>query len=177
MKISPSYLVAFAILSTSCVHAQDLPIRKSGFWEMVVPSAPGNPPLIVKQCVDSDMEKRLGYDWMHPNHSGLSCDRPTITNSAGEITSKSTCKKENATIKRTTTITGYMDESYKIVTNSIEEPASSRQTGNSTTTITATFRGQCPADMLPGDLTSEIRGVKGQALPKMNAYSTLQRSN
>jgi hypothetical protein len=168
------FLTLVAVTALSGAHAQDFPVRKSGLWETVMQGDSGAPPVTAKQCVDSDLEKKLGIDWSQSSQAmGFSCDKPSVTKSAGMIVSKNTCKTGTATIKSTSTITGDMEKAYKMVVNSSMDPAPMPQMKNSTTTITATLKGACPAGMAPGDMTTEIAGMKGQAMPKVNMYKLM----
>jgi hypothetical protein len=170
MKLSLS-LVVFTFLTMSGAQANELPIRKSGLWEMVNRGANNAPALTSKQCVDSQMERSVGYDWLNP--PGMTCERSPIERSADNISFRSTCKSPSAVTKSLITITGgYMEESYKVVVNSTTEPAPAPQMKNSTTTVNATFKGECPPGMVPGDLTTAIPGMKGQSTPKMNVYQS-----
>jgi hypothetical protein len=173
MKFNLS-LCLFTLIALSTAHAQDFPVRKSGLWETVIQGGSGSPPITSKQCVDSDLEKKLGYDWSQSSQAmGFTCEKPSISKAAAVVTSKTTCKTKDTTIKSTTTISGDMNSAYKMVVNSSMEPAPMPQMKNSTTTMTATYKGTCPADMAPGDATTELAGMKGQALPKMNMYKML----
>jgi uncharacterized protein DUF3617 len=147
-------LTAFAMLGPTIdgmAHAQDLPPRKPGLWQidMTIPAAPG--PQQMKMCIDNGTDTEL-YK-MGMNAARAMCDKPSINRNGNTVTIDSACKmgETRTTTHAVTKFTG--DTAYRTEADTRIDPPTTAGGGESKVTQDGKWIGPCPAGMTPGDVT------------------------
>jgi hypothetical protein len=167
-------LTLILIASAVAVHAAAqpaMPARKAGLWKQTVASSKGGqaqPPLVSTICMNAAVDKAMSVFGQNAGQS--TCSSNTVTRTPAGYRFASVCKFAGAgTISSQGTASGDFNTNYKVVMNSVTTGAAmAAMNGASSTTITATYAGACPAGSKPGDMTMP-GGIKVNMLSAMGA--------
>ena len=143
-------LVVFAGAASWPAHADDLPQRKAGLWQVDMANPGGQmPPQQMKMCIDANTDAEM-YK-MGMNAAQGMCSKPDIHRSGDTMTTNSQCKMDQTqiTTQSVTKFTG--DSAYHTDINSKFDPPMMGR-NDSVMTQDAKWVGACPADLIPGDV-------------------------
>lgn len=147
--------LVFAVISvTSLVSsavAESFPTRKAGLWEATVSINGGGAPQVSKQCVDASTEESLRGLVGQGGPKGL-CAVNTVEKVSGGYKLHTECSIAGSSMITDGSFTGDFEREYKGTLVSVMKPAMVG-TGRTETTIHAVYKGECPSDMKPGDIS------------------------
>ena len=159
--------IALAVLCATQVLAIDLPMRKSGLWEMKVTrdASGGRPPETVQMCIDQktdDLAQQMGA-----NVAKDACSKRDIRREGSKVVADSVCKIGETTATSHSVFTGGFETAYRgEIRTRYSPPLADRK--DSLTIIEARWSGPCKADQKPGDMIMpngmkiNIKQISGQ---------------
>lgn len=151
MRIYWLTITAVALLPT-LTHADDLPKRKPGLWEIVGTSDHREgAPQTTRMCTDDktqDLLSRLS-DQVGKNK----CSKRDVQNQGTQVVTDSVCTIAQSQVTSHTVMTFDSTTSFTIQMHSHFEPALFGKT-ESNSTQSGKWVGACPADMKPGEMVS-----------------------
>lgn len=157
--------VVFAVISASSfvslAVADSLPTRKAGLWETTLSVNGGGAPQVSKQCVDASTEESLRGLVGQGGPKGL-CAVNTVEKISGGYKLHTECSIAGSSMVTDGSFMGDFEREYKGSLVSVMKPAMVG-TGRTETTIHAVYKGECPSDMKPGDIS-----VNGGAVVNAN---------
>jgi hypothetical protein len=143
------------------------PARKAGLWEHAVNTMGVTQTSTL--CLDADTDKNVEL-WGKAVDSESGCTKNSFTPTAGGYAFESVCPDgQGGTVTSKGTITGDFASAYKMdatVTTAGSSMPQANQTMNMS--MSATWKGPCPADMKPGDVKVAIAGLPGGAQLNVN---------
>jgi hypothetical protein len=138
-----------ASLPAGFAHAEDIPIRKPGLWEMkMVRANSPTPETAMQQCTDESTDKEMST--AATPLANLVCSKRDTQKTATGFVSDSVCGFGNATIATHSEISGDFNSAYTINSTSHSERGPIK--GDHVTTIEAKWLGACKPDQKPGDI-------------------------
>jgi hypothetical protein len=150
-------------------HADELPARKAGLWEMKM-TLPTGQEQTTRQCTDPSTEKAMQN--MALAGGIMTCSKLDIRKTAGGYTVDAVCSMSSPMAMTTTSHTEY--------TGDFSSAYTMKQTGrvemdkmppqNTNTTIQAKWQGACPSGWKPGD--TELPGGRRMNLLTAAANAT-----
>lgn len=146
-----------ALTSLACIaHADDLPKRKSGLWEITTQMQRMPTPSVIQNCVDQNTDNIMRqHASENPN-----CSVMDIKRQGGTVTIHSVCKiKDNPPTTATTdaVITGSFDSGYKSNMDFSYNPPLHGMS-KSHMSQEAKWLGACKPDQKPGDVIMSGKG-------------------
>lgn len=150
------FVVLVMAVGASSAAALDLPIRKSGLWELKMElSGSGVPAQVMKQCVDPEADRLMNLNFGGSNEQY--CSKNDVSRNGNTITVDSVCKFGEATTTSHAVVTGSFDSAYTVQVTSKREggpPLPGVKPGAETRmTIAAKWLGPCEKGQRPGDVT------------------------
>jgi hypothetical protein len=147
-------LLAAVALAAGVAHAQDMPARKPGLWEITMQTT-NAPSQTVKHCIDEKTDRQM-------QQLGKSMDRNACTKDLwrkdGErYLGESECKFGASVATSRSTFAGDFGRSYRGEVDTRFEPPLSG-VSQSKVTIVARWAGACPAGWKPGDMETPGMG-------------------
>jgi hypothetical protein len=141
-----------ALLPAGPAAADELPIRKSGLWEMkVVRVGTSTPDMTMQQCTDAATDREMSTA-ISPL-SKEACAKKDIVKTATGYVSDSVCSVAGASITSHGEIVGDFNSAYTLKTTSHSEGAPiPAMNGDHATTVEAKWLGACKPDQKPGDI-------------------------
>jgi hypothetical protein len=131
--------------------AVDLPVRKSGLWEMkVLHTGSPAPEMTMQQCTDETTDKDMSTAFS-PMAKDI-CSKQDIQKTATGYVTDSVCGIAGMSIKSHAEIIGDFNSAYTVKSTSHSEGGPAGVARDSTTTIEAKWLGACKADQKPGDI-------------------------
>ena len=131
--------------------AVDLPVRKTGLWEMkVLHTGSPAPEMTMQQCTDETTDKDMATSFS-PMAKDI-CSKQDIQKTATGYVTDSVCGVAGMSIKSHAEITGDFNSAYTVKSTSHSEGGPAGMARDSTTTIEAKWLGACKADQKPGDI-------------------------
>lgn len=151
MRILPYALALTSFALIGAVHADDMPTRKPGLWEMVMQqeNAKALPSHTVRQCIDEATDAETRDFGM--NAAKGACSEQDLQVSGDVMTINAVCKfgTSTQTTRATTTFSG--DTAYHTdIVAQFDPPMMGKSEMHST--MDAKWVGPCPSDMRPGDM-------------------------
>ena len=155
-------------------HAEDLPQRKPGLWEMkIARNGSGLPELTMQHCTDATSDKDMN-NVVSPMAKQI-CSKQDLQKTATGYVSDSVCSMGGGTMTAHAEITGDFNSAYTVVSTSHTDvgPTNLRDL---TTRIEAKWLGECKASQKAGDIVmpggfklnvKDAEKLKG-LLPKAN---------
>ena len=137
------------------------PHRKPGLWEQTLVGDRVPQPIVTKWCFDAASDRQipvLGRRQRKPGGGGgggpaAACSKMSLTKSGDTYTSDSQCSFGGATITNHSVTTGDYDSKYTTTTSIDAEGASDpARNGKHIITITWVYKGDCPAELAPGQV-------------------------
>jgi hypothetical protein len=173
MRARLTLVLIASLFAGQAVAQPAMPSRKPGLWKQSIATSRGGqaqPPLVTTICLDAKVDKALSVFGHNAGQS--SCSSNSVTRTPAGYRFASVCKFAGAgTISSQGTASGDFNTNYKVVMNSVTTGASmAAMNGATTTTITATWAGACPAGTRPGDMTMP-GGIKVNMLSAMAGAS------
>jgi len=148
-RILTSLLVASCVSSTA--FADNYPPRKPGLWDMSVTTDGMKGLSSVKQCIDKETDAKLQQAAM-AGQAGESCTKNEVTPTKGGYKMLSICKVAGSTITSEGFLKGSFDSGYSGDILVKYEPPLFGQ-GQHKVAVSATWLGECPSNMKPGDMS------------------------
>ncbi|WP_024507627.1 DUF3617 family protein [Bradyrhizobium sp. ARR65] len=140
---------ALALL-LSVAHAEDLPLRKPGLWEMkLVRNGSGLPELTMQHCTDAATDKDMN-NTVSPMAKQI-CSKQDVQKTANGYVADSVCSVGGGTLTSHSEITGGFDSAYTIVTTSHSDKGVANLR-DLTTRIEGKWLGECKPGQKPGDI-------------------------
>ena len=139
-------LGAFGVVA----HAEDLPQRKPGLWEMkIARNGSGLPDLTMQHCTDATTDKDMN-NVVSPMAKQI-CSKQDLQKTATGYVADSVCAVGGGTMKAHAEISGDFNSGYTMVTTSHTDvgPTNLRDL---TTKIEAKWLGECKPGQKPGDI-------------------------
>jgi hypothetical protein len=137
--------MAFTLIAPAVAHADELPRRKPGLWEVKTSFGDSGRSLTVQQCVDAATDQMLQSS-AGPFSAQL-CERREVRTSEGSTTIDSRCTVGGTAATAHAAITGSFDSAYTMTVSS--------EGGGlppSKLTIEGKWLGACAAGQEPGDV-------------------------
>lgn len=150
------FVVLVIAASASLAAALDLPIRKSGLWELKMEFAAGGgaPAQVMKQCVDPESDRLMNLNFGGSNEQY--CSKNDVSRNGSTMTVDSICKFGEATTTSRAVVTGSFDSAYTVQVTSKRvggPPLPGVKPGTETRmTISAKWLGPCEKGQRPGDV-------------------------
>jgi hypothetical protein len=129
--------------------ADELPVRKSGLWEMkVVKTGSSLPDMTMQHCTDEATDKDMSN--MVSPMAKQSCSKQDVRKTATGYVGDSVCNLAGVSMTSHSEITGDFSSAYTVKTTAHMERAGKPL--DTVTTIEAKWLGACKADQKPGDI-------------------------
>ncbi len=156
MLLRVSLVLVAGLFAVQAAAQPALPSRKPGLWKQTISSAKGGapqPPIVSTLCMDASVDKAMSVFGASAGQS--SCTSNTVQRTPTGYKFASVCKFAGAgTISSQGVASGDFNSNYKVTMNSVTTGAAmAAMNGATSTTITATWAGACPAGTKPGDMT------------------------
>ena len=132
------------------VQAAELPLRKTGLWEMkLVRVGSALPEMTMQHCTDETTDKDMN-NMVSPMAKQI-CSKQDVQKTATGYVSDSVCSFASASLTSHSEIVGDFSSAYSVTTTSHSDkgPANLR---DSTTKIEAKWLGDCKPGQKPGDI-------------------------
>jgi hypothetical protein len=150
-----TYALVFGVISISSLVspavADSFPTRRAGLWEATISLNGGGAPQVSKQCVDASTEESLRGLVGQGGPKGM-CAVNTVEKVADGYKMHTECSIAGSSMVTDGSFTGDFEREYRGSLVSVMEPAMVG-TGRTETTIHAVYKGDCPSDMKPGDIS------------------------
>jgi hypothetical protein len=144
-----SVILFAALLSSLAAHADDLPPRKAGLWEMKDRLAdPTIPELTTQQCIGAASEKKSSSA---PADQEV-CSSYDIRKTAAGYVVDAVCRSGNLTTSWHSEIQGDLNSHYVATSTTRSQRGTSAPPVELTTITDAKWLGDCKPDQQPGDL-------------------------
>ncbi len=138
-----------ALLSSLPVHADELPPRKSGLWEMKDRLAdPTIPEVTTQQCIGDTVERKSSP----ASAEQEVCSGYDIRKTATGYVIDAVCSSGNLTTSWHSEVTGDLNAHYVATSTTRSQRGPSAPLVELTTTTEAKWLGDCKPDQQPGDL-------------------------
>jgi len=145
--------LAALALATGLVHAQEMPARRPGLWEITMQSADA-PSHTVRQCVDAATDRRMQESAR--SAQGSACTSDSWRRDGERFVGESVCRVGGSVATSRSVFAGDFAAAYRgEVETRFEPPVDG--VARSTVKITGRWTGPCPPGWAPGDM--EIPGV------------------
>ena len=132
-------------------HADDLPIRKAGLWEMKMSLAGGQlPAMTMQQCTDEASDKDMATTF-GPMQKDMCPKNETKKTSDGYVID-AVCTTSGISMTSHSEITGDFNSGYTMKVTSKAEGSPKSVPRDTSMTIEAKWLGACKADQKPGDI-------------------------
>jgi len=171
MRVRLSLILITSAFAVQASAQPAMPSRKPGLWKQTLASSQGGkvqPPMVSTICINATVDKAISVFGQNAGQSA--CSSNTVSRTPTGYKFASVCKFPGAgTISSQGAASGDFNNNYKVVMTSVTTGAPmAALNGASSTTITATWAGACPAGTKPGDMTMP-GGVKVNMLSAMGA--------
>jgi hypothetical protein len=138
-----------ALLPVGYAHAEDIPVRKPGLWEMkMVRTNSQMPEMTMQQCTDETTDKEMSTA-ATPLANQVCSKRDTQKVATGFVTD-SVCGFGTTQLTTHSEIAGDFNSAYTIKSTSHSDRGGVQ--GDHVTTIEAKWLGACKPDQKPGDM-------------------------
>ncbi len=131
--------------------AVELPLRKSGLWEMkLVRTGSALPEMTMQHCTDETTDKDMATA-----SSPLSkeiCSKRDVQQTATGYVTNSVCGVAGVSVTSHSEVTGDFNSAYTVKTTAHSEHGPGRLPRDATTTIEAKWLGACKPGQKPGDI-------------------------
>lgn len=156
-RVSILSLCAAVLLTSGPVaradEAGELPLRKSGRWEMktVMDEGFGPREQVLTMCIDADMERNTAKA-SKANHA-QNCTKYEVTRSGDATTVDALCNYEGRKVESVTEMRGDFETTFKVTINSTTSGSEYGQSVSVKRTITqdGTYLGESCGDLRAGE--------------------------
>ena len=146
-----SAISLLALLPAADAAAIELPVRKTGLWEMkVVRAGSPVPDMTMQHCTDETTDKEMSTSFSPVGKE--MCSRQDIQKTPTGYVSDSVCGVAGMTITSHAEITGDFNSAYTVKSTSHADRGQASTPRDSSTTIEAKWLGACKADQKAGDI-------------------------
>jgi hypothetical protein len=135
-----------ASLPLSAAHAEEMPLRKAGLWEMKIVMT--GSPMTMQHCTDETTDKDMSN--MASPMAKQVCSKQDFQKTATGYIGDSVCSVGGVSITSHSEITGDFNSAYTVKTTGHIERAG--KPVDTVTTIEAKWLGACKPDQKPGDI-------------------------
>jgi hypothetical protein len=143
-----AFISIFVLICTTPIHADELPSRRPGLWEVRTRIDNRNvPTVVIQQCIDAATDQMMQS--IAGPYSQDICAKRTVQRSADSITIDSTCTFAGKSAAAHAVATGSFDSAYTMTVTSGSEAEPGK---TMTMRIEAKWLGPCTADQKPGDM-------------------------
>jgi hypothetical protein len=140
-----------ALLPAYSAHADELPIRKAGLWEMkVMRTGSPRPDMTMQHCTDETTDREMSTAFA-PMSKEI-CSKKDVQKTATGYVSDSVCGVAGVSISSHSEIVGDFNSAYTVKTKSHSEGGPAATKGDHETMIEAKWLGACKPDQKPGDI-------------------------
>jgi hypothetical protein len=140
-------------------RAEDLPIRKSGLWELkMVRAGSPLPSLTMQHCTDETTDKDMN-NLVSPMAKQI-CAKQDIQKTATGYVGDSVCSIGGVSVSSHSEVSGDFNSAYTVTTTSHGELGSNGAPHDAVTRIEAKWLGACKPDQKPGDIVMPGGGFK-----------------
>lgn len=146
--VAAAAAAASVLLALGSAHAQEMPTRKPGLWEMSMQTT-NAPSQTVRQCIDAKTDQQ-----MMRAGQGLSaqqCTRNVFRRDGERYVGESECRVGRSVATTRAVFAGDFDRSYRGEIDARYAPPLGG-VSQSKVTIVARWIGACPAGWKPGDM-------------------------
>lgn len=148
-------LAAPLFVLAPAAHAEDIPARKPGLWEITMNVGEATP-RVVRYCIDAATDAAM-RDMGQATTDSI-CRRHDVHRDGATLTNDSVCRIGSSEVTSHSVTTFTADTSYILVMKSHYDPPTKAGLADTTTTQNAKWVGPCGADMKPGDMI--VQGMK-----------------
>jgi len=158
-------LIALSLVGISLGGCDKLPFlsgpasppRKAGLWEQSMQNDQNPTPLISQACYDEASDRRMPILPRKPPPGGRrQCDKFDVSKNGADYVIDSVCGFAGATGVKITlhaVISGDFNSKYTVTNNiNVQGAPDPTRNGAHKSIITATYKGDCPADIGPGQV-------------------------
>jgi Protein of unknown function (DUF3617) len=140
------------VFSAGDACADDLPVRKTGLWEIkMVRTGSAMPEMTMQHCTDETVDKEMNNN-ISPMAKQV-CSKQDIQKTATGYVTDSVCNVAGVSTTSHAEITGDFNSAYTVKSTShIQGGVAGAAGHDATTTIEAKWLGACKADQKPGDI-------------------------
>ena len=160
-KIALVGVVAVAATLSACdklpFFKVNSPPRKPGLWEQSMVSDRNPTPIVTKWCFDEASDRRMPVLPKGPRRAGA-CSQFHVAQNGDSYTVDSVCGSGQGgggglSITSHTVISGDYSSKYTMVsTVDLEGAPDPSRNGKHTSTVTMTYKGDCPSELGPGQM-------------------------
>jgi hypothetical protein len=156
-------LIALGLVAVSLCGCDKLPFlsgpaspqRKAGLWEQTLQTDRSPTPLVSEACYDEASDRRMPVLPHKPRRAGA-CEKFTVAKDGANYVIDSICSFGGAGGPKVTNhavLSGDFNVKYTVVNAiNVENSPDPTRNGAHKTTITAVYKGACPADIGPGQV-------------------------
>jgi len=138
------------ILAAALAHAEDVPKRKPGLWEVKwTDSRTADKLHVLQMCVDPATDGALQH--LSGGVRKETCKISKVRSEGDQTIVEEACKRGKTTVTTQAVITGKFDSAYKVESKSTYDPPRGGNTAGSTSQQ-ARWLGPCKSDQRPGDV-------------------------
>jgi hypothetical protein len=152
IRTEPFLTLCAALALVTAVHADEIPHRKPGLWEI---TTVGSTTRTQKVCLDRDTEALL--DRAAVATSQETCSKTEMQMSGAHLHLKASCDMGGTRMVSEATTTFDGDSAYQTIVHATFNPPMMGKAA-SDSTQSARWIAACPADMKPGDMIVQTGG-------------------
>jgi hypothetical protein len=142
---------ALALLPAPDAHAEELPVRKAGLWEMrMIRSGSPLPEMTMQHCTDEVTDKEMSTAFSPMSKEA--CSKRDIQKTATGYVSDSVCNVGGISMTSHSDITGDFNSAFTVKSTSHSEGGPSALPRDVTMTIESKWLGACKPGQKPGDV-------------------------
>ena len=140
--------IALAALLAGAAHAQQMPVRKPGLWEITMQTT-NAPSQALRQCIDEKTDQQLQR--FGQGLGQQQCSRNVFRKDGERYVGESECRVGASVATTRAVFAGDFDRAYRGEIDARYVPPVAG-VGQSKVTIVARWAGACPSGWKPGDM-------------------------
>lgn len=138
------------VLAVALAHADNVPKRKPGLWEVKwTDSRTADKLHVLQMCVDPATDGALQH--LSGGVRKDTCEISKVRRESEQTIVEEVCRRGKTTVTTQAVITGKLDSAYKVESKSTYDPPRGGNAGG-TTSQEAHWLGPCKSDQRPGDV-------------------------
>jgi hypothetical protein len=143
--------VLLAALPAPAAHADDMPLRKPGLWEMkIAKTGSVLPEMTMQHCTDETTDKEMSTAFSPVAKEA--CSKRDIEKTATGYVSDSVCSVGGVTMTSHSDVIGDFNSAYTVKSTAHSDKGPTGVPHDITTTIEAKWLGECKPGQKPGDI-------------------------
>jgi hypothetical protein len=143
--------VLLAALPSAAAHADDMPLRKPGLWEMkIAKTGSVLPEMTMQHCTDETTDKEMSTAFSPVAKEA--CSKRDIEKTATGYVSDSVCSVGGVTMTSHSDVVGDFNSAYTVKSTAHSDKGPTGVPHDITTTIDAKWLGECKPGQKPGDI-------------------------